>query len=152
MKAKNFFIALLIFSLLVASYVEASLLPPRLKMSRAKVQYWNTNSERWSGWPTEWQRFQEGKEPVLSIESLGGANPRFLIKSWINGSYREFTVRYKDYDANNDWFKYKVEDGSNDEICIVGSTLSYLSQNGWPSNKVQIYMWIYSSNFAIVLE
>ncbi|SFE39358.1 hypothetical protein [Thermoflexibacter ruber] len=152
MKAKYLFVCVLVLSLISASYVEANVLPPRLKMSRAKVQYWNSSLEKWSGWPTEWSLFQEGNEPVFRITALGNSNPRFWVESWINGRYREFTVRYTDYDAQNDWFKYTVEDGSGDQICVVGSTLSYLSQNGWPSNKVQIYMWIYSASFAIVLE
>lgn len=43
-------------------------------------------------------------------------------------------------------------DQNGDEISIVGSTMSYLSQNGWPTNEVQIYFWIYSQNFALELE
>ena len=74
----------------------------------------------------------------------------FKVELWVSEEYFDFYVSYKSYDSKNGWSVYAEEDG--DEVSILGTTLSYLCEKGWPSNKVQIYLWSYSDNYAIVME
>ncbi|RMG29647.1 MAG: hypothetical protein D6730_03540 [Bacteroidetes bacterium] len=122
----------------------------RLKLQKVKIQYWNDNLERWSGWPGSWTYLDDGKQPVMSITKLDDRGYRFKVQFWMSGEYFSFNTTYNGYDEDNEWHKY--EDSNGDEIAIVGSTMSYLSKNGWPDNKVQVYFWLYSEDFALVME
>ncbi|MDR3716011.1 MAG: hypothetical protein P4L51_24665 [Puia sp.] len=123
----------------------------RLKITKEKMEKYNAYSGGWSGWPEEYTYFQQGSEPVLEITNLDDRGVSFTLSVEVNGSRNSFTVSYTAYDAKNKWYKYTDENG--DQVCIVGSTLSSLAQDGWPEgNRVQIYFWIYSQNYALVLE
>ena len=64
--------------------------------------------------------------------------------------YVEGILSYSGYDNRNNWYKYI--DANGDQVCILGATMSSLAQNGWPSTLVQIYFWIDSENYALLLE
>ncbi|HVW15162.1 MAG TPA: hypothetical protein VHB54_15130 [Mucilaginibacter sp.] len=111
---------------------------------------WDTYNHVWSPWPTDWQQYEQGSEPIITLSGLDNDGYRFHIDMQVSGQTYSFEVAYNGFDDKNNWSKYMDQNG--DEISVVGSTMSYLSQNGWPTNEVQIYFWIYSQNFALELE
>jgi hypothetical protein len=121
----------------------------QLKITREKMETRNPYSGAWLGWPNDYSYFQAGSEPVLELTNLDN-NGSFLVSSLINGQIDHLTVRYSGYDATNNWYRYVDSDGNS--VCVLGATMSYLAQYGWPSNAVQIYFWDYSQNMAVVFE
>ncbi|MBS1529544.1 MAG: hypothetical protein JSU01_04485 [Bacteroidetes bacterium] len=110
----------------------------------------DTISRVWSPWPATWRTYPEGNQPVITITAKDSNGYLFHIDMLVSGQTYSFDVDYNGFDDKNNWTKYMDEHG--DEIAIVGSTMTYLSQNGWPGNQVQIYFWIYSNHMAEEME
>ncbi len=143
---KIFFILLFISAGFTISNAQTS-----LKLSQVKTQFWNTSLSKWSGWPNQWQYYSSGNEPVVKITNLDDSGVKFRIGVWASNDYYSFIVTYNGYDNKNKWYIYKDSDGN--DIRVFGSTLSSLARYGWPENqRVQIYFWLYSENYAMVLE
>jgi hypothetical protein len=121
-----------------------------LKITKEKMETYNSYLRDWTGWPGAYSYFGEGYEPVLKITNLDTQGTDFLVSYVYNNSTSNLTVTYDGYDANNNWYKYTDVNG--DQICIVGATMSSLAQNGWPGNHVQIYLWVYSEDYALLYE
>jgi hypothetical protein len=119
----------------------------RLRMTKAKVIHFVNGA--WEKWPDNYTYFEDGAGPLLEISSVNSATD-FSIACTYNGSYNKFTVSYAGYELKNDWYKYV--DAVSDQVCIKGATLYALAQNGWPSNHIQVYLWIDSQDMAILLE
>ncbi|MEO5889134.1 MAG: hypothetical protein ABIQ31_02720 [Ferruginibacter sp.] len=139
---------IVIFALTFLGYQSQS--QKLLKIAKAKYKTYNTRLSIWNAWPDSYTYFQKDAEPILKITKLDDEGVNFSMSVSLNGSNNSFTVSYKSYNSKNNWYIY--EDASGDQICVVGATLSYLAQNSWPSNLVQIYFWIDSENYALLLE
>ncbi len=88
---------------------------------------------------------------MITITRLDDNGYTFKVDMVVNSQSFSFEVSYNGFDDKNNWTKYM--DQNSDEIAIVGSTMSNLSQYGWPANtRVQIYFWIYSGNYGLELE
>lgn len=122
----------------------------RLLITKMREETWNSNDKSWSGWPSTFTYYDKGSEPILTITRLDNDGYKFRVDMDIKGEKYSFDVTYSGYDSKNDWYKYDDVDGN--QICIVGSTMSKLSQYGWPDSLVDIYFWIYTDNIAFDLE
>lgn len=143
---KIFFIIILITLFSNLSFGQQS-----LKLTKVRHNYWNKFLDEWSGWSCDWRYYELGNEPIIKLSKLDDIGLQFKIEMWVDDKYSSLYVKYHSYDTKNEWSKYKSEDGN--EVAIKGTTLSYLSTSGWPKDTtVQIYFWMYSSDFAIVLE
>ena len=122
-----------------------------LKITRMRKVTFDTYNKVWSPWPTTWTTYQNGNNPVITITRLDDNGYTFKVDMVVNSQSFSFEVSYNGFDDKNNWTKYM--DQNSDEIAIVGSTMSNLSQYGWPANtRVQIYFWIYSGNYGLELE
>jgi hypothetical protein len=121
-----------------------------LKITRMREVKWDSYSRAWSPWPVDWRSYQAGNEPIISLSRLDNDGYRFRVDMRIGAQSFSFDVAYSGFDQKNNWSKYA--DANGDEVDIVGSTMSKLSQYGWPDSVVQIYFWIYSSNVGFELE
>jgi hypothetical protein len=121
-----------------------------LKITKMRQITWDPNARTWSPWPTDWRMYPQGSQPILTITAKDNAGYIFHIDMLVGGQTYSFDVDYNGFDTKSNWTKYMDQHG--DEISIVGSTLTYLSQSGWPANEVQIYFWIYSNNMALEME
>lgn len=139
---KRFFLLALFLCL-----ASITLAQKKLTIKKMQIQYWNDYKSEWTGWSGYWTEFDEGSEPVMKISNFGDGD--FLFEMWVDGEYSSFTLDFSHYDSRNEWYVY--EDVAGDEVCVSGSTLSYLSSNGWPSNLVKIYFWLYSEDMAMVM-
>lgn len=142
---KQFFLTFLTFFLIAnSSFSQTS-----LKMTKTMSQYWDTELSEWSGWPDEWSYYLEDEEPIIKFTKLDDEGSEFLVEIW-TPDYASFTVTYDGFNEEQDAHVYK--DVNEDEVWIIGSTISELALNGWPDNTVQIYFWIYSDNYSLLLE
>jgi hypothetical protein len=121
-----------------------------LKITRMRQIAFDTVNRAWSPWPATWKTFSQGNQPVLTITGKDAAGYMYHIDMVVSGKTYSFDVDYNGFDEKNNWTKYMDQQG--DEIAIVGSNMSYLSQSGWPNNAVDIYFWIYSNNLAEEME
>ena len=122
-----------------------------LKITRMRKVTFDTYNKVWSPWPNTWTTYQNGNNPVITITRLDNNGYTFKVDMVVNSQNFSFEVSYNGFDDKNNWTKYM--DQNSDEIAIVGSTMSNLSQYGWPANtRVQIYFWIYSGNYGLELE
>ncbi len=122
-----------------------------LKITRMRKVTFDTYNKVWSPWPTTWSTYQNGNNPVITITTLDTNGYTFKVDMQIGTKQFTFEVSYNGFDDKNNWTKYM--DQNSDEIAIVGSTMSKLSQYGWPTDgRVQIYFWIYSGNYGLELE
>lgn len=142
---KNLF---LIFALsILVNKIDAQ---TNLTFKKGKMEVFDPIAGTWAGWPDEYNYFQINSEPMIKLTNLDDQGTEFLVDFWCNGEQNHFTVTYNGYNATNNWYKYN--DDAGDEICVRGTTMSYLAQHGWPDSRVQIYFWIYSQNCAMLLE
>lgn len=149
MPTKKLFIYTLLLVFALVGTVSSISAQHRLKMTKVKMCYWNDYLEKWSSWPSDWTYFSSGEEPVVKFTRLDNGS-RFLVETWINGDYTSFRVTYTGYDPRNEWYEY--EDANGDEVNVRNATMSDLARYGWPRGKtVEIYFWIYSEDFAMVL-
>ncbi|HWD86652.1 MAG TPA: hypothetical protein VG367_00900 [Mucilaginibacter sp.] len=121
-----------------------------LKITRMRQITWDTVSRVWSPWPATWNTYPQGNQPILTITGKDSNDYAFHIDMQVGGQTYSFDVDYNGFDEKNNWTKYMDEHG--DEIAIVGTAMTYLSQNGWPGNPVHIYFWIYTNHMAEELE
>ncbi len=122
-----------------------------LKITRMRKVTFDTYNKVWSPWPTTWTTYQNGNNPVITITRLDDNGYTFKVDMVVNSQNYSFQVSYNGFDDKNNWTKYM--DPNSDEIAIVGSTMSKLSEYGWPTDtRVQIYFWIYSGNYGLELE
>jgi len=147
---KKHFMKQLILMLAAVIFIHQANAQTKLKITRAKKETYSSYTQAWSGWPGSYTYFSEGSRPVILINRLDDQGSDFSLDVWVNGTHSNFTVSYKGYDSKNNWYRYS--DNYGDEICVLGSTLSSLAQYGWPQELTQIYLWIYSQNYALVLE
>jgi hypothetical protein len=142
---KVLLLACLLFMLINVAYAQKS-----LKITKVRQITWYPDSHTWSPWPTDWRIYPVDSQPIITISKKDDTGYMFHIDMVVGAQTFSFDIDYNGFDDKNNWTKYMDEAG--DEITIVGSNLSYLSQNGWPGNAVQIYFWIYSNNMAMELE
>lgn len=121
-----------------------------LKITRMRQITYDTVNRVWSPWIANWRTYLQGNQPILTITKKDNAGYTFHIDMQVGGQTYSFDVAYNGFDEKNHWTKYMDEHG--DEIAIVGSDMTYLSQYGWPANAVDIYFWIYSNHMAEELE
>lgn len=121
-----------------------------LKITKMREVKWDSYSREWSPWPVDWRSYTAGNEPIITLYRLDNDGYRFRVNMTIGVQRFSFDVSYNGFDQKNNWSKYA--DANGDEVDIVGSTMSKLSQYGWPDSVVQIYFWIYSSNVGFELE
>ena len=120
-----------------------------LKMTRTMTQYWSEFNKEWTGWPETYDYYEEGNEPIIKFTKLDVDGKEFLVEIW-TPDHASFKVSYTGFREDQNAHVY--EDSSGDEVWILGSTISYLSMNGWPDNVVSIYFWIYSEDYALLME
>lgn len=121
-----------------------------LKISRMRKVTWDSYNRAWSPWPATWSSYEKGNEPIITITRLDDNGYQFKVDMLVSSQNFSFNVSYNGFDEKNNWTKYMDPNG--DEVAIVGSTMSKLSQYGWPDSVVQIYFWIYSSSMGLELE
>jgi len=142
---KGFILFAVIFFIAIGAFAQRA-----LKITKMRKVTWDTYSKVWSPWPTVWNTYDKGNEPIITITRLDDNGYRFKVDMVVSSQNYSFEVSYNGFDEKNNWTKYMDQNG--DEIAIIGSTMSKLSQYGWPDSTVQIYFWIYSSNFGLELE
>lgn len=143
---KRFSVLLFLGFLLISGN---SIAQKRLMMTRTMYQEWNASKKAWTGWPDDYVYYDEGDEPIIRFTKLDDEGIKFNVAVWAPDK-SEFEVTYKGYREDQDAHVY--EDVNGDEVWIIGSTMSKLSTEGWPDNTVQIYFWIYSESYALLLE
>jgi len=128
----------------------ASIAQTKLMMSRTMYNEWSDTKEEWSGWPDEYVYYDEGEEPIIAFTKLDDEGINFKVEIWAP-DHSEFEVTYSGFREDQNAHVY--EDSAGDEVWIINSTASQLALNGWPDGKVvSIYFWIYSDDYALLLE
>lgn len=122
----------------------------RLKITNVREIKYDQTSQKWDEWPTTKESYTEGSEPILVMTSHDEQGAQYSISITTHGKESSFDVTYTGYDAKNKWYKYN--DVSGNQVFILGTTMSRLARHGWPSTHVQIYVYVYTKNYALLLE